>query len=222
MKHAFATLMLLLALQSFASAQTVNQLSIFPAQPNSNDTIFVVSDLSYRGNCDFGLVYTYSQMVGNTVELYPTYCGYWDTTSCNSIDTFKIAPLPNGNYTLRIQYHQGSICPISDFDATIFELDTTFAVTPATSVAPGLQPDFALQIYPNPAHDLLTLKSPHFSNIADFQLTVSQVAGGQVFRSLISQNPFVVDISAWAKGLYLLTITDKTGKTVKVEKVVVD
>src|SRR5687767_8286719 len=101
------------------NAQTVNLIYTIPYVPSPGDSIKIVSDFSYYGNCSYGMVSLYSYLQDSTIIVIPTYCGYGDSTWCNSIDTFTVGPYPEGSYSLHIEYHQGSICPISGFDATI-------------------------------------------------------------------------------------------------------
>ena len=223
MKNIFKITLLAILLKGTLVAQTVNQISIFPPNPTENDTILVISDLSYRGNCAFGLVYSYTDVTGSTVRIFPTYCGYWDTTLCNSVDTFKIGPFPNGDYDIRIQYHQGSICPISNFDATIHEVDTMLTVGGVTATLPEANPGFLVKIYPNPANNHLFIHSAYFTERQTGQLKITNVFGQQVFQSKIAQNQLAINTAEWKeKGIYFISVFDEMGVLLDVQKIVIE
>ena len=135
MKNLYLTLIAVIGLSTTTISQVVNQIIISPSNPTVNDTICVISDFSYYGGCPFGLTYSNTGLADSIIYINPTYCGYGTTTLCNSIDTFKIGPFPIGNYTISIDYHQGSVCPISNFDAVIANFDTLLTVSGPTSSA---------------------------------------------------------------------------------------
>lgn len=223
MKNIFKLILLAILLKGTLVAQTVNQISIFPSNPTENDTILIISDLSYQGNCAFGLVYSYTYFTGSTILISPTYCGYWDTTLCNSIDTFKIGPFPNGDYTIRMEYHQGSICPISNFDATIYQTDTSLTVSGTTSVLPDLNAAIPVKIYLNPANNYLIVSSDHFTKGRAGQLKITNLFGQQVFQNSIHQNQLTINTADWKrKGIYFVFVSDEAGKMVSVQKIVIE
>lgn len=192
----------LIGLASFlqSRSQVINQLTIIPANPTATDTITVIWDLTYNGNCTFGMVSVYSFTVDSTIYIAPTYCGYFDTTICNSIDTFKIDPLMQGNYTLNLEIHQGSICPVSGFDATIAEVDTGILVTPLSGVSEEpLQS--SLIIAPNPATNQITINGFPVNSM----IRISDVTGKIIMVKKIQDKNQVVDISVLSPGIYFLT-----------------
>lgn len=203
-------------------AQQVNQISIFPENPAENDSINIVSDFSYVGECSYGMVYSYQTMIEDTMILIiPTYCGYWLTTPCNSIDTFKIGVFPVGNYTLRIEYHQGSVCPISGFDATIASFDTVLTVTGTTGLSMPETPEPVLFIYPNPAGNQIIVDLTEFENLSGFLLIITNLSGQTVFQSPVHQTRFYTDTSNWEKGMYWVSVINPKGKTVAKRKFVI-
>ncbi|MBL0341861.1 MAG: hypothetical protein IPP71_13540 [Bacteroidetes bacterium] len=111
MKKQFWICLLLLTTAFQSKSQVINQLTITPSNPTATDTITVIWDLTYTGNCAFGMVSVYSFVNDSTITIAPTYCGYNDTTVCNTVDTFRIGPFATGNYTIHMEIHQGSVCP---------------------------------------------------------------------------------------------------------------
>lgn len=107
--------------------QTVNSINILPSNATSTHDISVVSDFSYFGNCNVGLVNYLASEFNFVINIYPEYCGYGDTTLCNSIDTFSIGVLPAGTYTVNLEYSQGTVCGGS-FNTIIATYSTTFEI----------------------------------------------------------------------------------------------
>jgi len=73
----------------------------------------------------------------------------------------------------------------------------------------GIDPAFGekFSIFPNPVNDLLTIQT----DIANYQIVVSDVLGRQVFAQNTGANTSI-DMSAFTKGMYLITVRseDKT------------
>ena len=147
-------LLLITSLFSIHSqAQVVNQIAIIPSNPTSGDTISVITNFSYYGDCTFGLVGYYYYLQGSTIHILPTYCGYGAPTLCTSTDTFKLETYPSGNYNINIEFHQGSICPFSGFDATIAQFDTTLNITTTSGLGSQNNTKSDVFLFPNPTND---------------------------------------------------------------------
>jgi len=185
------------------NAQVLNQLEVVPSNPTESDTIYIISDFSYNGNCTFGLVDTYVSLMGSTILVMPLYCGYWDTTLCHSIDTFKVGPYPAGTYTLNMEYHQGSICPYSGFDATIYQLDIAVFINITTHAATSLTNSyFSVSVFPNPSRDFISIQFP---NPEKEMLTITVYnALGQVVEKMgnISGTEVKIENKKRQKGIY--------------------
>jgi hypothetical protein len=224
MKNIF---LILLAIAGFATttiAQVVNQIIISPVNPTEIDTIRIISDFSYQGNCAFGLVTYNSYLIDSTILIIPLYCGYLDTTQCNSIDTFQVGPFPSSPYTISIEYHQGSVCPYSGFDANIYQLDTSIIITTVSNVSPSLNDKyFPIKIYPNPAKDYITIYSECFMQIDDCQLKITNLLGQQVFQSTINEKQLHIDISSWGKsGVYFIHFIDNEKNIIDIQKIILE
>jgi len=214
MKNLLLTLVAVIAFDNILMAQVVNKLTISPSNPTANDTIIVISDLSYFGNCQFGLVFKQDWLAGTTINIIPTYCGYGYTTLCNSIDTFKVGPFPNGNYSISIEYHQGGICPASDFDEIIAQVDTFVYVSGTTNIA-NLQHkelNSLITAYPNPSDGLLTIKFG--SSIQKDQLNIYNSIGVLV-REFEVKESIQINISELPIGLYFIRLKNNQQQTQK-------
>ena len=95
--------------------------------------------------------------------------------------------------------------------------ETTFEMKcdPGVGISKTL-PDHSLTIFPNPASDLITLRSevPGVKTIEIISLN-----GQLMFSGIMEGNEMQVDLSWLNKGLYLLRMKSKTSmKTIKLVK----
>ena len=202
---------ILLSLVSFGLSisvgQVVNNITILPSNPLSNDTILLVSDFSYYGNCSYGLVNTTLIPNRSTIKIQPEYCGFGAPTLCQSIDTFYLGVLPPGNNILQFEYHQGSICPISGFDTIIANTVRSVEIGLLSAGSPSLL-NKAVSIFPNPTADLITLKSTE--PIEQIQLFDSRAK--EIKVSLCKGQ---IALSALHPAVYILSIRLANGVLVK-------
>jgi hypothetical protein len=157
-----ATILAFIGQVPSSKSQVVNQITISPTYPTEADTIVVVSNFSYYGDCSYGMVYSNTFIEDSIIYIVPTYCGYGDSSLCTSIDTFTFGPFQHGNYAIRLDYHQGSICPISDFDIDLAQFDTSISVGILTSnntFNPIEMRTSSIQVFPNPFSYSTTFKT---------------------------------------------------------------
>jgi len=210
----FLTLIAVIGFATMPMAQVVNQVTISPSNPTANDTIIVISDLSYFGNCQFGLVFKQDWLAGTTINILPTYCGYGSTTLCNRIDTFKVGPFPNGNYSISIAYHQGSICPFSGFDEIIAQVYTFVNVSGTTNIS-NLQHknlNSLITSYPNPADASLTIELRSALNSDQLFIFNSM---GVLVKEIEVKESTTISISDLASGLYFMRLKNNSQQAQK-------
>jgi hypothetical protein len=76
-----------------------------------------------------------------------------------------------------------------------------------TAEAPATAP---LEIYPNPAHNTITLETTTYE--PDLQITITDMLG-RTIQHQNTQNAKNIDISTLATGMYVITATTPSGKT---------
>lgn len=223
MKRLILLFVVMVATISFASGQAIiSNINIVPGNPSPNDTIYIIYDISYQGNCQFGLVDTYISETDSSIYVMPLYCGYWDSTWCNRIDTIKLGLFPEGNHAIHVEYHQGSVCPISNFDATIAGFDTVLVVgTNTSSISDQPTSDLAI-IYPNPAHGSIMVDLTGLSTINKYRLKIVDVTGRIIYQDYIIQKQFSINCSTWASGTYFLSLSDDVGKVIEIQNIIVN
>lgn len=210
MKKTLLLFILLFSLQG--QAQVVNQITVLPTNPTSSDTLSAIVDFSYFGNCSFGLVGYFYYLQDSTIHILPTYCGYGDSTWCTSIDTLKLEPYPATNYIISIEFHQGSICPFSHFDATIAQFDTTLIISTPSGISPINGPEDEISIFPNPTSEMVNiqLKNDDFEYIALYN---------SLGKFIEKYNTSTFSISNLSNGVYWMRVyandTFYVGKIIK-------
>jgi hypothetical protein len=80
------------------------------------------------------------------------------------------------------------------------------------SVKQIVKDEVNIDVYPNPSQDIINIVAP-----IEVNLFVRDIQGKQIVEL---KNAKQVDMSAYADGIYIFTITDKDGVVVKMDKVV--
>jgi len=207
-----------LLLSLFQVHSQVGQVTVVPSNPSPSDTILVITNLTYSGNCTYGMVGSYTSTTGNTVFIMPTYCGYGShTTTCNETDTIKINPLSLGHYTFHIEFHQGSVCPLSGFDIT---LDTVIVNVQVKASTVGIKEQTALvslDLFPNPNSGTLTVKIK--GSKGTNRLTIYDLTGKQVYSIQLGDGGFYL-MPDLVPGTYECILSNPEGHTLAKKRVV--
>ncbi|MCH2021545.1 MAG: T9SS type A sorting domain-containing protein [Saprospiraceae bacterium] len=218
MKNSISLLLLLGILGSkFILGQGTNNFIIEPENPTSNDSVVIISDFSYYGNCSFGLVNTQITILDSLINISPQLCGFGDSTLCSSIDTFSLGILPVGNYTINIEYHQGSVCPISGFDTIIASIDTSLEVGVTTTYSTtSIEP--SINIYPNPTSGNITInflaEEIYWADII-IRDVLGRVLSAQIIKTKSGINRHTISMSTLRPAIYILTFGNNQQKITK-------
>lgn len=215
MKHFILISIFILGLGLYLSrAQSINQISIYPSHPSSHDTVHLISDFSYYGNCTYGLVSAAVLQNDSVIEIYPEYCGYGASTLCHAVDTFTMGVLGEGNYNIILEYHQGTVCA-GGFDAVIASFDTSLYIG-ALSVN-NLDAIVAdVRIYPNPTKDYLNIE---INNSESAQIKLLTVSGQLLIeKAFIRQTK--LDLTGLAERSYVLMIVNN--RSIVSQKIVIE
>ncbi|MEY4593829.1 MAG: hypothetical protein RIQ47_239 [Bacteroidota bacterium] len=134
-----ATLLFFLAFSIAGIAQSIQLLSIFPANPTTNDPIQVIGNLEFTsGGCE--MVGSGVTPLGTTLNVNVKHCPGMLTFICNVSDTVNLGTLPAGTYTLNFfvdvgTYNAAGIC---DNFITTTQQSLSFTVTGTSSIiTPG-------------------------------------------------------------------------------------
>ena len=199
------TTVLLVLLSMVSTAQNITQLRTYPANPTTNDTVYVLADLQFAYSACV-LDNKNHQINGNSIYAYTQHCMGIAAAICYTTDTFKLGVLTNGNYSFNLTLaHGGGAVPCSPGWAPS-DLDTlNFTVQSTLGIEDVVSPSFS--VHPNPAQDVIAL-SEAYHPIAT-SIKIVSIAGAVVYES---KNPKeAIDVSEFAPGVYTMEIYHKTG-----------
>jgi hypothetical protein len=78
-----------------------------------------------------------------------------------------------------------------------------------------------LKIWPNPANDHITIDNGNFSIFNGYSVKIETVLGQEVFKSVINQKQFSVDLSTWkGKGIYVVHVFDAQSNIIESKKII--
>jgi hypothetical protein len=124
-----------------------------------------------------------------------SYFGITDTT-------YQIPPLlPNTQYFWRVRSYAGAVAGFNS-RPRVFVTGTTLS-TEETGI------NIALQVYPNPARNQVTIrfeKQPE----SPIRITVSDITGKTVYEAPVISFPHIINTESWEKGLYLIRAGDRS------------
>ncbi len=208
MKTTFTILVSLCISFNAVNAQWINSLTVKPANPNINDTIYILADCSFpSGSCDQHFqVMSVNQ---NTIYASSVHCLGMLTFICDATDTFAIAPLPAGNYNFVYHVDYGALPAPCNPGINPGPTDSvSFTVTSTSGLPLPEEPDLNFNVYPNPAKDILNVTSTQDALLnKNLTLIVYAITGKEILRSTITSKEQKIDIVNWLPGSYLIRIS---------------
>jgi hypothetical protein len=206
-----------------SQSQFINSITHFPANPTSADTVYFYADVDFpTGNCDEHT--QFSGVLGQDVYAGAVHCVGMLTFICNHIDTFKIDPLPAGNYNFTFSVSHGALpspCNPTSSGATD---SVGFIVTSAASVPFITNGNHNLLIFPNPAGNTIKLQmSNEIANSKNKSLVIYSVDGKEIAnRKLENRNPDKeINISQLTGGMYFCKLISENSVTDSVKLIVI-
>ncbi len=204
--YTIAVMLVLTFTTNTANSQWINSLTILPANPTVNDTITVLADCSFfAGGCS---EHTQTQtIIGNSIYASALHCVGVLTVICNYTDTFKIDPLPAGNYTFYLQVDAGQgPSPCTPGIVAGQNDSISFTVFPFTGLQEQLAQDL-ISIIPNPGTKEIKISGV---NTGNYPLTVTIMsADGKIFQKATVQHPDeLINITSLPDALYQLLVND--------------
>jgi choice-of-anchor B domain-containing protein len=172
-------------------------------------TVTIVDDLDPQINCPGN-----SQVLFDTGQNYytlPDYFATGDVTAsdnCTSGLTLTQTPvagtqLPEGTHTISFEAEDGS----GNTDTCSFDLIVTDVLS-----SDDIAFEKGLSVYPNPASEIININS---TNRAIQSISVIDISGKLVFNTQgLDTLSTSVDVSAFARGLYFVTINNSVTKKI--------
>ncbi len=109
---------------------------------------------------------------------------------------------------------------ITEFDTVLVSVTDTLIINTALSLPPPNNENTIL-IYPNPAHDHLTIDHGNYALMNGYSIKISNIAGQVLYWNQINQQQTYLDISNWPQdSMYFITLIDSQGNTLTTRKLV--
>jgi hypothetical protein len=205
MRTLLLTTLSLIVFNLSVQGQYINNLSIYPANPTSNDSILLIGSCYFQsGTCDQKTL-NYS-IINETIDCDALHCIGMLTYICYDEDTFSIGKLPAGNYTYRYFVNAGlgfNPCTPGIVPGPMDSLN--FIVTTASGISnPSYQ---ELIMGPNPCSNFLEIK--YYSN-EEKQISIIDMTGKVCLQEVKAGNNIQLSTMDIAPGLYFLKSQSKT------------
>jgi hypothetical protein len=130
-----------------------------------------------------------------------------DGFDLNETVSYKLLRASGEQFDLEVEYSTELDNTTGTFIAGSFAAIENFKMT-ATAI--GEEFNASVEMYPNPASDLLNIKGINTST----ELTIFNVFGEEVYRQELSSST-AVNVSSYAKGTYVVKITTSAGDSFK-------
>ncbi len=189
----------------FGQAQFIDQLSISPANPTSNDALYFIANCYFgSGSCDQKTLFL--NINGFEISASAMHCLGLASYICNASDSFYLGPLPAGNYQLRFRLDVGiGTIPCSPgivagpTDSIYFTVQST---TGLQEIGIGV-----LQISTNPTSSETIIKLSGNDFIGHFEIW--NLSGVLVKQWKSDSKEILADFSDLPFGIYRLIFTSK-------------
>jgi hypothetical protein len=172
-----------------------------------------------------------AKMVNNAAHLS------WQTANEDKVDYFEVEKSANGKVFTPLSKTPAKNVPSQNYSAVdekpfadvsyyrlkMVDIDGRFTYSAIKSVVFEENKKHHVRIYPNPTSDKLTIEfTAEQEEVVEFELinTNGQIAHTDKLACRVGSNSILFNTSRFPEGLYALRI--KQGKTVSVEKIVID
>jgi len=194
---------LFLAMKS--NAQFINNMSIYPANPTTNDSVYLIASCYFQsGTCNQKTL-NYS-IINEYIDCDALHCVGMLAYICYDEDTFSVGKLPAGNYIYRYTVNAGfgfNPCTPGIVAGPMDSL--SFTVTSASGINNYLYQE--LVIGPNPCSEFIELKC--FNN-EEKQISIIDMTGKICRQEIKTGNQIRIITEDIASGIYLLQVKSKS------------
>jgi hypothetical protein len=196
MKISTSILIFLFSFQLISAQSMILSIATEPADPSTKDTILIFAEYQFPSSACL-LDSKGATPIDFQIQAYSHYCLGPLTALCHALDTFKIDPLPEGEYSFMLNLSSGMGDVPCSPGIVIDDLDTlNFTVSSLSQTEDPDQSDFYL--FPNPTIDQLTFSAPLQTDANIMNIS------GRIIRS-ISSGSVSIDVADLPSGIYLLS-----------------
>lgn len=208
-KKSLLPLFSILWIHVHAQLPMVNSLQIFPSNPVSTDTIYLIVTCTFSSG-DCALLSSNVQVLGSNVQVDGNYCPGMLTVICTSIDTVKIGTLLPGNYSINFSLNLGNTPGCNQFSSAANSV-IPVQVTGPTSINQNFPDENNFVIESVPGYGNFIFKSTVFLSSAILKIYSSD--GKIAFQKQLGKANEELNLSL-APGIYYykLDFKDKTSR----------
>lgn len=183
---------------NFNFSQGITNISIFPINPTSSDTIILSVYQTYTSSgCP---LYSKSISINNNqISSSSLHCIGMLTALCDELDTFHLAPLSTGIYSYVHTMNSGFGMPDCTPGVAPNDIDSiTFQVTSVSSLKESLN-NSIVTIHPNPSEGSFNLV---WNNINPVELFIYDLKGKLIYQQELEFGENNIDV-IFSSGIYI-------------------
>ncbi|MEN9331994.1 MAG: hypothetical protein RLZZ94_1084 [Bacteroidota bacterium] len=194
-----------LLLNAKSNAQFINNMSIYPVNPTTNDSVYLIASSYFQsGTCNQKTL-NYS-IINEYIDCDALHCVGMLTYICYDEDTFSVGKLPAGNYIYRYTVNAGfgfNPCTPGIVPGPTDSL--SFTVTSTSGIDNHIFPE--LVVGPNPCSDFIEIKC--YSN-EEKQVSIIDMTGKICQSENLSGNHIRINTNNITSGLYILRVQSQS------------
>jgi Secretion system C-terminal sorting domain len=192
----------------FAQAQFIDQISVFPPNPTTNDEIHFIANCYFgSGTCDQKSQYI--SVNGSEISASAIHCLGMLSYICNETDSFTIGYLPAGTYHVNFQLNAGAgPVPCSPGIVPGPSDSLTFTVQSATGITEIGKSQVKISPNPTRGKSQISISGTDFTG----KMEIRNLAGALLKEWITSNSEVSIDLSDLAQGVYQLIFTSEHGK----------
>ncbi len=205
MKRILFAVFAFVVFNSASYGQFINGLSVYPANPTSNDSIYLIGSCYFQSGACNQKTLSFT-LINNLIDCGAMHCLGMATFICYNNDTFSIGKLSPGNYQFKFTVNAG-LGPAPCTPGIVPGPSDTlnFTVTTASGLTnPSPQ---EIVIGPNPCSDFIDLT---FSSNEEKEISIFDMTGKICHQEIKSGNRIQLITNEIASGPYLLRIKTKS------------
>ncbi|MDB4533632.1 T9SS type A sorting domain-containing protein [Vicingaceae bacterium] len=180
-----------------AISQNITNISCYPMNPNTTDTIYFHVESTYP-NSSCWVINSGTTISGNNIEANGSYCHGANSSICNSTDTFIVLPLSFGNYSFLMKLNQGIGSPCSPGTLLINSQVFNFSVSQTTGIF-NKSSNTNVLITPNPSSGIFKL-----NNLNNTQIIVNDILGNEIVNIKNLSHNYRLDLTDYPSGVFFI------------------
>ena len=91
----------------------------------------------------------------------------------------------------------------------VYVADSVSYINSLKELDPDSYRDKKIKIYPNPANEILTIEINNLQALQELDFQVLNSVGKQIIKGTINSKKYILDVSAYPKGIYFLVVKNK-------------